>query len=175
MQADYPTDGGVRPRLVCDRAQAEPGLGRLFLCASCRAQVIVCSCCDRGQVYCAGSCAAQARRQTLLDAGARFQASPSGRRAHAARMGRYRGRREIVTHHGSPPPGTDDLVTPDATTAVPDAAFPADGPRPPVPHCHWCGRRCLAQLRQGFLRRRRRYRDRVGHDRTGPVHHGDAA
>jgi hypothetical protein len=173
MQGKYPAEHGVRPRLVCDTVQAEPVSGRLFLCAGCRTQVIVCSCCDRGQIYCPAGCAARARRQNVLAAGQRYQQTRRGRQMHAARMGRYRSRREIVTHHGSPPLAADDLLPPDAMTLTPDDASPADGRRPPASHCHWCGRSCLPQLRQGFLRRRRRHRGRVGHDRTGLARHGD--
>ena len=172
MQDEYPADEGVRLRSFCD---AEAVSGRLFLCAGCRGQVIICSCCDRGQIYCNGGCAARARRRTLQAAGQRYQASPHGRRRHAARMGRYRLRQKKVTHHGSPAPATSDLLPPVAMAAVRDDVPAAAGLRPPEPHCHWCGRGCPPLLRQGLLRRRRRYRGRVGHDRTGPRRHGDAA
>ena len=121
MQDEYPADDGVRPRLVCDAAQAEAISGRLFVCAGCRDQVIICSCCDRGQIYCNHGCAAHARRQTVVAAGQRYQKTPRGGRMHAARQGRYRVRREIVTHQGSPPPPADDLLAVDAmpTTWMP--------------------------------------------------------
>ena len=35
-------------------------LARRFLCARCRAPALVCSHCDRGQIYCAAACAAGA-------------------------------------------------------------------------------------------------------------------
>ena len=160
MQDDYPANAGVRLRRVCDTGQAELLSGRLFLCAGCRHQVIVCSCCDRGQIYCAGDCARQARRRTVQVAGRRYQASHRGRRMHAARMGRWRARQEKVTHHGSPALPAGDLLLPAAMTTPRDAAAPADQLRLPGPHCHWCGRSCLPLLRQGFLRRRRRRRGR---------------
>ena len=175
MQDEYPADEGVRPRLVCDRGQTEAASGRLFLCAGCRDQVIICSCCDRGQIYCNHGCASRARRQTVVAAGQRYQKTARGGRMHAARQGRYRARREIVTHHGSPPSAADGLLPTDAMMPPPDDVSSADSLRPPVPHCHWCGRRCLPLLRQRFLRRRRHRRVRVGHDRTGPARHGDAA
>jgi len=175
MQDEYPADGGVRLRRVCDGGQAEPGEGRLFLCAGCRGQVIICSCCDRGQIYCSHGCASRARCQTVREAGRRYQGTLRGRRAHAARMSRYRARREIVTHHGSPPPPADALLPPHAMTTPCDNASPADWLPVSVPYCHWCGRCCLPHLRQGFLRRRRRLRGRVGHDPTGIARHGDAA
>jgi len=175
MQADYPANHGVRPRRACKAGEADPLSGRLFLCAGCRRQVIVCSCCDRGQVYCTGACAKQARRRTVQQAGRRYQASHRGRRMHAARMSHWRARQQKVTHHGSPTPGSSDLVAPAAMTATRAAVAPADPARLPGPHCHWCGRTCLSLLRQGFLRRRRRHRGRLAHHPTGPVRHGDAA
>ena len=54
--------------------------GRIFNCSRCQAQVVVCSCCDRGQIYCGKEC------------------------AHAERQRRYReeqARQKIVTHHTS--------------------------------------------------------------------------
>ena len=60
------------------------------MCAECRAQALICSCCDRGQIYCAGDCAARARRRTRRDAGRRYQTSRRGRLAHAERTRRYR-------------------------------------------------------------------------------------
>jgi hypothetical protein len=175
MQDEYPAEEGVRLRRVCDTGRAEAASGRLFLCAGCRGQVVICGCCDRGQIYCNDGCATRARRQTLQAAGRRYQASQRGRRRHAARMGRWRAQQKKVTHHGSPMPPADDLLPPVAMTAARDDALPADGRQPPGPHCHWCGRGCPPLLRQGFLRRRRRHRVRVGHDRTGPRRHGDAA
>lgn len=77
--------------------------GRFFLCARCRAQVLICSGCDRGQIYCTQACSAAARRASLREAGRRYQASRRGRITHAARARRYRERRNKVTHQGSPP------------------------------------------------------------------------
>jgi hypothetical protein len=175
MQADYPANHGVRPRQFGEAGDAEPPSGRLFLCAGCRRQVIVCSCCDRGQVYCTGGCAKAARQRTVQRAGRRYQASHRGRRMHAARMSRWRARQQKVTHHGSPAPPAGDLLAPAAMTATRAAVAPAEQARLPGPHCHWCGRTCLPLLRQRFLRRRRRHRGRLAHDPTGPPRHGDAA
>ena len=116
MQDEYPAEEGVRLRRVCDTAQPEAASGRLFLCVGCRGQVIICGCCDRGQVYCNDGCAPRARRQTLQAAGRRYQASQRGRRRHAARMDRYRSRQKKVTHQGSPRPPAGDLLPPVAMT-----------------------------------------------------------
>ena len=71
--------------------------GRFFLCAGCRVQVLVCSYCDRGQIYCAGTCAPRARHESMRAAGRRYQDSHRGRRKHAERSRRYRARQNKVT------------------------------------------------------------------------------
>jgi hypothetical protein len=167
MQGEYPASGGVRLRRVCDDdAQSELRSGRLFLCRKCGREVVVCSGCDRGQSYCFGDCAAQARRQNVREAGRRYQASSRGRQRHAARMGRLRAAQKIVTHQGSPRPPADDLVAVGAMLTSRDDAFPAKPPRQTMTHCHWCDRPCLSPLRPGFLRRRAHRRGRVDHTRT---------
>jgi hypothetical protein len=125
MRDEYPADEDVRLRSDCDSGEAGAASGRLFLCAGCRGQVIICSCCDRGQVYCNGGCGVWARQRTLQAAGRRYQTSPHGRRQHAARMSRYRSRQKKVTHHGSPAPAAGDLLAVVAMAAVRDVASPA--------------------------------------------------
>jgi hypothetical protein len=181
MQGEYPAEGGVRLRRACDDDQIALGSGRLFVCVRCGCEVVVCSCCDRGQIYCGVDCAGQARRQTLRGAGRRWQQTRRGRRMHAARMARYRVKlaqgfvgvapdegwpREIVTHHGSPAPATGDLLAGGATAMPRDDASPAEPLRRAMMQCHWCGRCCLLPLRCGFLRRCDHRRRPVGHPRT---------
>jgi hypothetical protein len=184
MQGKYPAGDGVRLRRACDDGQTALGSGRLFVCAWCGGEVVVCSCCDRGQIYCGVDCAGQARRRTLRGAGRRCQQTRRGRRMHAARMVRYRAKlaqgfvgvtvgmadegwlREIVTHHGSPALPTGDLVADGAMAMPRDDASPAEPPGRAMTQCHWCGRCCLLPLRRGFLRRCDHRRGRVGHPRT---------
>jgi hypothetical protein len=193
MQGEYPAGDGVRLRRACDGTQTALGSARLFVCAWCGCEVVLCSCCDRGQIYCDGDCAGQARRQTLRGAGRRCQQTRRGRQMHAARMARYRAKlpsracspaessagatvgmpREIVTHHGSPPPPTDDLVAEGATTMPRDDASPAEPPGRAMTQCHWCGRCCLLPLRRGFLRRCDHRRGRVGQVRRECNRHAD--
>jgi hypothetical protein len=71
--------------------------GRLLMCKLCRAQVVIGSCCDRGQVYCSGECAQNARRLSQREAGKRYQASPKGRLAGAARQGKHRKKQRCMT------------------------------------------------------------------------------
>jgi hypothetical protein len=123
---------------------------RRFVCARCRAPVLVCSHCDRGQIYCAAGCAATARRQSQRDAGRRYQDSLPGRFHHAARTQRWRVRQaalamstpmpaattvapaaaQSVTHQGSPLGASDAVLA--APSSMPAAAAPAwAAPDPP--------------------------------------------
>ena len=75
---------------------------RHYTCARCRRQVFICRHCDRGNHYCAGACAVEARRESLRQAGRRYRATPPGRHHNAARQQRFRDRQnEKVTHQGS--------------------------------------------------------------------------
>ena len=126
---------------------------RLFNCARCRCQVVICSHCDRGNLYCGQRCSQAARRQSLRAAGKRFQNSRRGRFAHAERQRRYRQRRrQKVTHQGSPPVLPDETLPAESRTSArrseEPAAVPVDGIR-----CHLCGRVCSHFLRHSFLRR----------------------
>jgi len=154
--------------------------GRLFLCARCQAQVLVCSQCDRGQRYCANGCANITRRSRQREAGVRYQQSRIGRHKHAARMHQWRVRSaasaKIVTHHGSQVTAADAVlpgnesppaISPDSqaqplcspiasdslalsTIANTRISLPA-----PLRRCHWCQSPSPALVRQGFLRHSR--------------------
>lgn len=121
---------------------------RRFLCARCRAPTLVCSHCDRGQIYCATGCAAVARLQSLRDAGRRYQCSRPGRFRHAARTQRWRERQalvavsaarsevvapQLVTHQGSPMPASDVVLL-----AVPSTVAAAAVPAAPAPSTQPC-------------------------------------
>ena len=152
MQSDYRAREGVRPHHepVCTHGRRLPG--RLFLCLACRAQVLICSHCDRGHVYCAKGCAQQARRRSLREAGRRYQTSRRGRINHAERARRYRARKNTVTHQGSPPDRTEALLaeTPAATTM--DEVTTAKPGRQRW-QCHRCGHPCPDLVRRDFLQR----------------------
>ena len=111
---------------------------RRFLCARGRAPALVCSHCDRGQIYCATGCAAVARQQSQRDAGRRYQSSLRGRFRHAARTRRWRERQALlavpvdrsemaapqsVTHQGSPAPAWDAVLS--VPSPMPAAVTPA--------------------------------------------------
>ena len=151
---------------------------RLYLCARCRAQVILCSRCDRGNRYCGRQCRHQAREQARREAAQRYQRSWSGRIAHAQRSRRWRQRRAArdavcgtgvdahnVTHQGSRPGvAAAPLVawTHDSATVALADITAQDTPQelaiatlPTVVAC-WtcrrCGERQPAALRLGFVR-----------------------
>jgi hypothetical protein len=144
---------------------------RLFLCARCRIQVLLCSHCDRGQRYCTAACARQARDAAQRDAARRYQRSRRGRMAHAARTRRWRSRRlacrggaNSVTHQGSQ---AGVIAAPLAAWTHDTASLPLDATvaavTPPqdaidasaAPCCVRCSAPLGTWVRQGFLRRGR--------------------
>ena len=165
MPGHYSTRCRPRPCGTSDSSQSTAA--RLFVCARCRLPVVVCSHCDRGQIYCAGTCAQKARQQAQRAAGQRYQASRRGRLKHAARTRRYRARQKIVTHQGSLPEPRDAVVRATTTFAMPaagsqpttasshDKAMRSQNFDPEFWRCHWCERRCPPLVRQELLRRRR--------------------
>lgn len=155
MPGHYSTPCGRRP--CAGEGAPSDAPARQFACERCRALVRICSCCDRGQIYCPGSCAREARYQAQRAAGQRYQASRRGRVCHAARARRYRARQKNVTHQGSPPLCRDDDVVVDATATRSVAVRSSHGHEGEHDHyCHWCGRGCPAFVRGDFLRHRRR-------------------
>jgi len=153
---------------------------RLYLCARCRVQVILCSRCDRGNRYCGMQCRHQAREQARRETAQRYQRSWRGRIAHAQRSRRWRQRRAApdaacdtgdeehnVTHQGSRPRvAWAPLVAciHDSATVAP-ADMAADitvhsAPQEVAPAamlitswtCRRCGARQPVALRLGFLR-----------------------
>jgi hypothetical protein len=127
---------------------------RPFNCARCRRQVVICSHCDRGNIYCGRRCSETARRQSRREAGRRYQRTRGGRFAHAARQRRYcQRRRAKVTHQGSPPDMADGTLPAESMTSARrnevSVVVAGDDIR-----CHLCRRVCSHFLRQSFLHRR---------------------
>ena len=152
MRGQYSTHRRFRPcASCCPAACATPA--RFFLCARCQAQVLICSHCDRGQIYCAEGCAQTRAARPKRAAGRRYQTSRRGRVNHASRARRYRRPQKNVTHQGSPPHRADDLLTA-GPAAASERTVSGDFARPPAQRCHWCGCRCPPFVRREFLRRR---------------------
>ncbi len=141
---------------------------RRYFCATCRAEVYVCSPCDRGQRYCREGCAPSARRRSTREANRRYQRTLCGRLLHAERSRRYRLRRKIVTDHGSPAPIDHDVLpasatktvlapssTVEITTAPPAAETAVDAVSSAARvRCHFCGNWYDSWIRHTPLRRR---------------------
>lgn len=161
---------------------------RLFLCARCRDQVLLCSHCDRGQQYCSRACSSVSRRERRRQTAQRYQSSRGGQLKHAARSACWRERRRSlrhasvgdinkVTHQGclvAPPdasllacdtPSTCEAYEPTIVADSANDTVPAsDGTVPfTVLVCRRCTHRLLPHVRQGYLRSSR-VGWRGGHD-----------
>lgn len=136
------TRGRSRPaahlRQLAGVLMPEPS-ARRFVCERCRTPVLVCSHCDRGQIYCAGGCGAMARGERQRDAARRYQCSRRGRFKHAARTRRWRERQAVstrlatttpaqsVTHQGCPPAASAAVLAA-LPSPMPGAAGPTTQP-----------------------------------------------
>jgi hypothetical protein len=140
---------------------------RLFSCARCHRQVTICSYCDRGQWYCGKACSQQSRRELSRAASRRYQATPKGRRLHAARQVRHRKKlpailfTEEVTHRGTPTPEAEirlrsTIAESPPTVDCKEAAEVGEEAGDGWVLCAFCGARCQPFARRGPLRCRRR-------------------
>jgi hypothetical protein len=123
---------------------------RLYHCARCHCQVMVCRRCDRGHVYCAKGCAQQARRDSLQRAGARYRSSRRGRLNNAERQRRFRARHQKVTHHRSVPQAAPAVLPGNV-----EGRLSARVDAPTTIHCHHCGCEVDPFLRRDYLRTHR--------------------
>ena len=131
----------------------ESSSARLFQCACCHVQLKICSCCDRGHVYCT-ECADHRRRDARRDASKRYQASLKGRLRHAARQRRYRERtrlrKEKVTHQGC---GEADNVLASKNRSVTAKSITSASfiIKRATTVCDYCAQPCSPFLRREFL------------------------
>lgn len=148
---------------------------RFFLCARCRDQVLLCSHCDRGQLYCGPACSSAGRRELRRQTAKRYQESRRGRLKHAARTACWRSRRRAkhlagaagdvdkVTHQGCPQPLADasllacDLPSDCQLIALPELAVGAPCASTTVvslaaPVCRRCAHPLLPHVRLHWLR-----------------------
>jgi hypothetical protein len=122
---------------------------RLYYCVRCHAQSVICSHCDRGQIYCSDTCSKIARLKSCREANKRYQLTPKGRRQHAARQKLYRMRqKEKVTDHGSITPAQNGLLesVKNKTTEV------GMGQNSMQKRCCICNKSVSSWFRSGFLR-----------------------
>jgi len=149
---------------------------RVFVCARCLAEVVVCSACDRGRRYCGRECSAQARRASMLEAGRRYQSGRAGRFAHARSIWRYR-QRQMLEQAAPPPPtkivthqGSQELDAGDVLAATLNVVQERDREEPRQWNCCWCARTGRGEVRSGFLRHGRAPQDAAHWSRRGTPH-----
>ena len=155
---------------------------RLFLCVRCRQQVVLCSHCDHGQVYCSPSCSSAGRHEHRRRSAQRYQSSRGGRLKHAARTACWRRRQRClgvastdarvradvnkVTHQGCTPMQADASLPACKTTSacesidhpssVADVVLSSATPTTwAAPRCRHCSCAVRPHLRQDWLRRPR--------------------
>lgn len=86
---------------------------RLFNCRKCTKQVVICSHCDRGNIYCSMLCAIQSHINNHRRSNQLYQSTHRGKLLHARRQKHYRERqKEKVTDRGSTDTATNDLLPP---------------------------------------------------------------
>ena len=125
--------------------------GRLYNCVLCHQQVVICSHCDRGNIYCSDGCAQYARTEKQKAASKRYQSSHRGMQNHAKRQREYRQRQqEKVTHQGSSKLSAYDLLLdkPKVRTQAEKSSLLYK--KEPF-CCHFCGSHCEQGLRFNFL------------------------
>jgi len=133
----------------------------MFNCARCHGQVVVCRRCDRGQRYCSAPCSRAGRRESVREAGRRYQRSPLGARNNAARQKRRRLRiAATVTHHTSAArvsvgegsvPGHGAVKEARDVRSSHRLAVPVGAVREAERRCDFCGRPCGRYTRFGTL------------------------
>ena len=144
-----------RERLTCADACVDEVSCRIFICACCRCQSLVCRRCERGQIYCTGTCAQEARRDKQRLARRRYQTTPRGRVMHAERSRRYRARAARVTDHGRAV--EQESVLFHRLEGSEATREPSSGGMPPIhSYCHHCGQPASSLLRLSALRHGRR-------------------
>lgn len=121
---------------------------RLFNCKRCHRQCIICSHCDRGNIYCGPICARKSSAQNHRIANCIYQKTFRGRQKHALRQTHYRQRQKEkikkVTDGGSVYLPSRDLLpaTENDTKKIMSEQM----------HCHFCGKKVSRYLRNDYLR-----------------------
>ncbi len=118
---------------------------RIFNCARCHSQAIICVCCDRGNIYCGLTCSQESRQESHRASDKRYQDTYRGRLNHAKRQSRYQERkRKIMTDRSSQEIPIGDLLQFKTKERV-NTIFGNEI------HCHFCDRICDSSLRMEFL------------------------
>lgn len=124
---------------------------RLYQCARCQDQVLICSHCDRGNIYCAGDCSDLSRKEKLKEAQKRYEKTDKAKKAKAKRQQRYRQcKKRKATHQGSKITPLYDLLLIELERLkkqLKKCHFTNC-----IHHCcHFCGAQCQEFIRLFFL------------------------
>lgn len=129
---------------------------RLYNCARCHQQVILCSHCDYGNIYCFDGCAQEARINSLREANKRYRNGRQGRQNGALRQAEFRQRKRLEkSSNPSSEPSQEEKVTHQGSEEDPSpASIASESIEGDVGeyHCHCCGRPVAFHLRSGFIR-----------------------
>jgi hypothetical protein len=124
---------------------------RHFNCAYCQQLVQICSCCDRGNIYCSEICARKARKNSRRQANQRYQNTRRGKLLHAARQRNYtqqkRTQLKKMTGHGSKLVAAMVSLPKRTAQLVPLVKIDQGS----LVSCHFCGRLCDKFVRRDFL------------------------
>lgn len=125
---------------------------RLYQCLCCRASIVICHRCDRGQRYCTKGCSKKARVASQKRASKKYQTTRAGRFNNAARQQRFRARqKQKVTHHCSLKTARHDVLSKRLKSHKNPEIHPK---HTKIRRCHHCGEVCNPYLRHDFLRGR---------------------
>ncbi len=118
---------------------------RIYNCVRCHRQCIICSDCDRGNIYCGSACAVLSRTQNHRITNRIYQKTFRGKQKHSVRQRYYRLRqKQKVTDQGSANTPPNDLLP----TVKNDNKKTMSGKI----CCHFCGKNVSPYLRNGYLR-----------------------
>lgn len=122
---------------------------RLYSCSFCLQQVVICSHCDRGNIYCSPICALTARQKYCKASNKRYQQTLNGRFNNALRQKRFRARQtNKVTDHGSQATDKNALLQEAKNSATKNVIKQDLGDM----KCDFCNKSVLHWLRNDFLR-----------------------
>lgn len=129
---------------------------RLYRCACCHQLVVLCSRCDRNNIYCFDGCSEKQRTRSLRAANKTYRGTFKGKSNAADRQARFRAR---ARERAAESPDPENKVTHQGSEAdTPPAPMDSDLREGgmAMDRCHCCGQPVYVFLRSGFLRHSKR-------------------